>query len=86
MEQVQLGTQEIKLALEHDSEFFIQFFLGEELLFPVPEFHVENLDLMVLREVPKLALAIPRAHAKTTLANAKAASVSSDIYHFPCVG
>ena len=68
MEQVQLGTEEIKLALEHDSEFFIEFFLGQELIFPVPDFHKENFDLMVMQEVEKLALAIPRAHAKTTLA------------------
>lgn len=64
----QLTISEIKLALEHDPEFFIQFFLGEELTFPVPAFHPEIFSLMINMEVDQFACAIPRDHAKTTLA------------------
>ena len=68
MAEVQLNTFEIKQALHHDAEFFIQFFLHEELEFPVPEFHKEIFYEMTDAEVDRLCLAIPRAHAKTTLA------------------
>jgi len=64
----QITHTEIKQALQHDPEFFIQFFLGEELTFPVPEFHPEIFALMTNLEIDKFACAIPRDHAKTTLA------------------
>jgi len=67
-EVVQLSTEEIKAALQYDPEFFIQFFLGDELTFPVPEFHVELFKLMIDLQVDKFACAVPRDHAKTTLA------------------
>ncbi len=65
---VQLSAKDCSFALEHDSEFFIQFFLHEELTFPVPAFHKDIFHLMVAAEVARLVLAIPRDHAKTTLA------------------
>ena len=58
----------IKRALEHDEEFFIDFFLHEELVWDVPEFHVTLFDKITDMSIPKLILAIPRDHAKTTLA------------------
>ncbi|PNX50665.1 MAG: hypothetical protein BV456_05940 [Thermoplasmata archaeon M8B2D] len=64
----QITHTEIKQALKHDPEFFIQFFLGEELTFPVPEFHPEIFALMINMQIDKFACAIPRDHAKTTLA------------------
>lgn len=65
---VELSRKEIIDALKHDSEFFIEFFLGEELVFPVPDFHKDAFALLTQIEVDKTVLAIPRAHAKTTLA------------------
>lgn len=65
---VQIDNEQIKFALEHDPEFFIQFFLGDELTFPVPEFHIKIFKLMISSEVDQFACAIPRDHAKTTLA------------------
>ena len=70
---VQLSKEQIKYALQHDSEFFIQFFLGSEIDLPVPKFHPEIFKFMVEDESPKFACAVPRDHAKTTLA--KLASV-----------
>ena len=65
---VQLAAAEAAFALEHDSEFFIQFFLGDELTFPVPVFHKDIFHLMVALEIARIVCAIPRDHAKTTLA------------------
>jgi hypothetical protein len=65
---VRLDAGQCRLALENDAEFFIQFFLYEELTHPIPEFHKEILALMISAMVPRLCLAIPRDHAKTTLA------------------
>lgn len=64
----QLSIPEIKYALEHDPEFLIQFFLQEHLTHPVPEFHKEIFELMTSLLVEKFACAVPRGHAKTTLA------------------
>jgi hypothetical protein len=65
---VQLNTAQIKLALEHDAEFFIQFFLEDELTFPVPQFHIDIFSLMIRQDIDAFVCAIPRDHAKTTLA------------------
>ncbi len=65
---VALSIPEIKYALEHDAEFFIQFFLGDELTLPVPDFHPELFNLMIEKDVDQFACAVPRDHAKTTLA------------------
>lgn len=65
---VQINTGEIIYALKHDSEFFIQFFLGEELTHPVPPFHIDVFHLMTSTAVRLCAFALPRDHAKTTLA------------------
>lgn len=67
-ELVQLNVFEIKKAMEHDAEFFIQFFLGEELTHPVPEFHKDIFYEMTDVQKPRYCCAIPRDHAKTTLA------------------
>ena len=65
---VQIDKEKIKLALQHDREFFIQFFLGTEIDLPVPKFHPEIFSLMVDTTSDKFACAVPRDHAKTTLA------------------
>lgn len=68
LENVQLPNHELQRVLQHNSEFFIHFFLADEIEVGVPPFHLELFDLMVHAEVPKLGLAVPRGHAKTTLA------------------
>jgi len=65
---VSVDREAIRLSLQNDAEFFIQFFLGDELTLPVPDFHVENFNLMTHDLVKQLCIAIPRDHAKTTLA------------------
>lgn len=66
--QVQISQLEIREALRHDPEFFLQFFLGDQLSHDVPDFHKEIFHEMTHDEIDRLVLAIPRAHAKTTLA------------------
>ena len=65
---VQINTDAIIHALKTDPEFFIQFFLGDELTHKVPEFHIDVLSKMWSSDVDKFCCAIPRDHAKTTLA------------------
>jgi hypothetical protein len=60
--------QEIKAALRYDAEFLIEFFLGEELTSEVPHFHKEIWGLLTDEDKERILLAIPRDHAKTTLA------------------
>lgn len=66
--QVQIKVGQILYALRHDREFFIQFFLADELTHPVPQFHIDLFELMVSTAVQRCVFAIPRDHAKTTLA------------------
>lgn len=67
-QQVQIPVEQIRLALKNDPEFFIQFFLGDQLTHPVPAFHVEIFAEMIHGDVLRLVVAVPRGHAKTTLA------------------
>lgn len=54
--------------LREDPEFLIQFFLGDELTLPVPDIHIEVFALMTHEDVDRFVCAIPRDHAKTTIA------------------
>lgn len=67
-EAVQISNHEIKQALKYNGEFFIQFFLEDELTLPVPDFHKDIFQLMTAVEILRFVCAIPRDHAKTTLA------------------
>lgn len=67
-ESVDANIREIKALLRLDFEFFIEFFLAEQLDMDVPAFHVEIWSLLTDREKERVLLAIPRDHAKTTLA------------------
>lgn len=58
---------QVKYWLRTVSEFFIEFFLGEELTSPVPGFHKEIWTLLTDPAKVRILLAIPRDHAKTTL-------------------
>lgn len=59
---------EIIKQLEIDGEFFIDFFLHEELTSPVPFFHHGEIwPLLTNTAMQRVLLAIPRDHAKTTL-------------------
>lgn len=54
--------------LQDDGEFFIEFFLHEELTSPVPFFHSHEIwPLLTNTAMQRVLLAIPRDHAKTTL-------------------
>lgn len=66
--QAQMGIMETVHALRTNPEFFIQFFMGDELTFDVPEFHKDTFALMVSDVAPRIAAALPRGTAKTTLA------------------
>lgn len=66
-EDVALSYEDVLYALEYDCRFFIQFFIGEELEFHIPDFHVESWETMTMDGILKIALALPRGHAKTTL-------------------
>lgn len=67
MQSTGMSREDIIAALHDDGKFFINFFLGEELLFDVPPFHIESWDLITCTEIAQIALALPRGHAKTTL-------------------
>lgn len=66
--QVQMTQADIVEAMRVSAEFFIQFFLGEELEYPVPKFHVDTWNLMNDDQAEQIAAALPRGTAKTTLA------------------
>lgn len=63
-----IELEQIINALKNDAEFFIQFFLGELLVFPVPEFHKVVFNSMRSQKIKRGAYALPRGTAKTTLA------------------
>lgn len=65
--QAEADIQQVKALLRNDGEFFIEFYLGEELTTPVPHFHTEIWKLMTGTAMQRVLLAIPRDHAKTTL-------------------
>ncbi len=65
---VSVGAQEIRTALESDGELFIETLLAEHLESPVPKAHVEIWQLLTNTALSQILLAIPRGHAKTTLA------------------
>ena len=67
---VQADLQDTIAMLRNDPEFFIHFFLGDELTLAVPQFHIDIFKFMISTEkhMKKFACTIPRDHAKTTLA------------------
>lgn len=67
LKEVEATLKMIRKALREDGEFFIEFFLPE-LDMHVPRFHLECWGLMTDQEKARILLAIPRDHAKTTLA------------------
>ena len=67
-EDVDVDLKQIRALLRIDAESFIEFFLAEQLDMPVPQFHKEIWSLLTDQEKERVLLAIPRDHAKTTLA------------------
>lgn len=67
---VEASPLEIYERLRHDFDFFITFFLGEQLELDIPDLHRDAWAIMVDPDPTKerVTLAIPRDHAKTTLA------------------
>lgn len=64
---VGMTVEDILHGLQFDGKFFIQFFLPEELSLEIPDFHIESWDLLTAGDIMKVALALPRGHAKSTL-------------------
>ena len=64
---VHADRNDVIRRLELDWEFFIEFFLHEQLDLPVPDFHKEIGSMMDDDQQERILLAIPRDHAKTTL-------------------
>lgn len=67
-EQVQVNLDDLKLALEHDAKTFIAFMIPAELKKAIPDFHPRVFTRMTDTSVDRFVCAIPRDHAKTTLA------------------
>lgn len=72
--QIQIDIHHLSTALEFDHRFAIGFFIPEELSedSPVPDFHVDVSDDMMDIADSYYCCAIPRDHAKTTLAKINA--------------
>lgn len=68
VQDIDVDLMEAWRLLRVDCEFFIEMFLADSLDMPVPEFHREIWSLMTDLEKERVLLAIPRDHAKTTLA------------------
>lgn len=66
--EAQISRQTLVLGLRDSAEVFINFFLGEQLTHPVPEFHIDVWNFMTHEKEKQIAIGIPRGHAKTTLA------------------
>lgn len=58
----------IRMSLRDDPEFLINFFLAGMIDSEVPEFHKTIFKRMTDMDLIRILLAIPRGHAKTTLA------------------
>lgn len=67
-EAVEVDLRELRALLRFDCEVFIEFFLADQLDMPVPQFHKEIWERLTDTEKERVLLAIPRDHAKTTLA------------------
>lgn len=65
--EVTADIHELRQRLKHDGAFFMDFFLGDQHDLDVPQFHVEIWD-RIKSAANRILLAIPRDHAKTTLA------------------
>lgn len=64
---VALNKQQLRELLKTDAEFFIQFFLGDQLQFPVPDIHKDVFSKMTWTDILRLLVILPRGHAKTML-------------------
>lgn len=69
-ESVRVGFDPVELRrlLRTSPEAWIEFHLKEQLTWAVPQFHIDSFELLINNEILRVALALPRGHAKTTLA------------------
>lgn len=75
---VQIPLADVRAAMREDCVTFLSFYLGEELTLEVPDFHetiwqemlmlVQQLNQDALTEYLRKLFAVPREHAKSTLA------------------
>jgi hypothetical protein len=66
--QAQAQREEFQELLRFNAEATLEFYLGESLEYDVPDIHVTIWGLLINTALDKVLLAIPRGHAKTTLA------------------
>lgn len=59
---------QLRLLMRDNGEFFIETMIGDQLDYPVPELHTDIWKLLTTTALERVLLAIPRDHAKTTLA------------------
>jgi len=69
---VQGNYDDILSGLKNNCEFFVNFFLHEQITYGVPDFHIKIWSLMIGGDFLRIAMAVPRGHAKTTLAKLSA--------------
>lgn len=65
---VQVDLSDLEHGLKHVCEIFVNFFLYEQLTFPVPKFHEVCWHWLTDLNRYRVVFALPRGHAKTTLA------------------
>lgn len=68
VERVEVDLGEIQEMMRSNCEVFVNFFLYEQIIEGVPDFHIKIWQIMINQEIRNYACAIPRGHAKTTLA------------------
>lgn len=62
------NRMQVIALLKTNAVFMIEYFLGHELDFPVPQLHIDVFNRLINVALERILLAIPRGHAKTTLA------------------
>lgn len=68
VQSVRVDAIAVREMLRTDPEFFIEFFIGDLIDRAVPALHIEVFSAMINPAESRLAFAIPRGCAKTTLA------------------
>lgn len=68
LNQVAVTKEDAVKKLFHDPSFLLHFFIPEQLVYNIPNFHIELVNLFKNTDKLGTALAVPRGFAKTTIA------------------
>lgn len=68
VQNVEVDLHEWHEQLKKNCEVFVNFFLYDQITYGVPDFHLRIWDFMTNQDIHRFACAVPRGHAKTTLA------------------